>query len=179
MQTEIKSWLKKYGEITLREVGIREGQSVFDFGCGKGFYTIPAARIVGRTGGVFALDRDGESLEKLMQRVNALGLKNIVQIKTSGDLEIPLNSGSIDVVLLYDIFWYFPVTDSRMAELLWNAHRILKPKGLLSVYPKHVNTGDLKRIIEKNGFYLKDTYDGLFIHEKRIIRDKALNFNMD
>jgi len=50
---------------------------------------------------------------------------------------------------------------------------------LLSVYPKHVNTGDLKRIIEKNGFYLKDTYDGLFIHEKRIIRDKALNFNMD
>ena len=35
---------------------IREGQYFLDFGCGTGDFTIPAAKIVGKKGRVFALD---------------------------------------------------------------------------------------------------------------------------
>ena len=40
----------------LRNIGIKEGMSVLDIGAGPGFFTIPAAKIVGPNGRVFALD---------------------------------------------------------------------------------------------------------------------------
>ncbi len=35
---------------------VKEGQSFLDYGCGPGVFTIPAARIIGDRGKVFALD---------------------------------------------------------------------------------------------------------------------------
>ncbi len=40
----------------LERAGIKEGQTVLDFGCGPGFYAIAAARMVGAKGKVYALD---------------------------------------------------------------------------------------------------------------------------
>ena len=40
----------------LRNIGIKECMSVLDIGAGPGFFTIPAAKIVGPNGRVFALD---------------------------------------------------------------------------------------------------------------------------
>lgn len=48
----------------LQETGIKRGQSVLDFGCGYGAYTIPASKIVGEQGRVNALDKDREALEE-------------------------------------------------------------------------------------------------------------------
>jgi ubiquinone/menaquinone biosynthesis C-methylase UbiE len=36
-------------EERLRRSGVREGQTVLDYACGPGYYTIPAARMVGPT----------------------------------------------------------------------------------------------------------------------------------
>jgi len=36
----------------LQQMGIRSGQTVLDFGCGLGMYTIPVAKIVGEQGRV-------------------------------------------------------------------------------------------------------------------------------
>ena len=55
---------------TLQQIGIRRGQTVLDFGCGCGTYTIPATRIVGEQGRVYALDKDEEALDELMQKAN-------------------------------------------------------------------------------------------------------------
>ena len=44
----------------LRRIGIKKGQTVLDFGCGYGAYTIPVAEIVGEQGRVYALDKDKE-----------------------------------------------------------------------------------------------------------------------
>jgi tRNA A58 N-methylase Trm61 len=45
------------GEIFSIDVGIEQNHSVIDFGCGKGAYVIPAARIVGEIGKVYAVDK--------------------------------------------------------------------------------------------------------------------------
>lgn len=41
------------GEIFLRDIGMKGNQSILDFGCGLGNYTIFAAVVVGRMGQVY------------------------------------------------------------------------------------------------------------------------------
>ena len=55
----------------LERIGIRRGQAVLDFGCGYGIYTIPVAKIVGGQGRVYALDKDKEALDALMQKARS------------------------------------------------------------------------------------------------------------
>jgi precorrin-6B methylase 2 len=69
----------------LQQIEIRRGQTVLDFGCGYGIYTISAARIVGEQGRVYALGKDKEALDELMQRGESAGLKNIDRMETSGE----------------------------------------------------------------------------------------------
>ena len=49
--------LESRGLEVLRRIGIKRGQTVLDFGCGYGAYTIPVAEIVGEQGRVYALDK--------------------------------------------------------------------------------------------------------------------------
>jgi len=58
METNLRNWLQKDGVQLLRNAGIFEGQTVLDFGCGAGNYTIPAAEIVGKKGKVYAVDKE-------------------------------------------------------------------------------------------------------------------------
>lgn len=176
MNGNLEKWLKGEGERVLREIGIRKGQTILDFGCGSGEYTIPAARIVGEAGIVYALDMDKEALDELMHRAESEGLRNIKRMTTHGEVEINLNDGTVDVVLLYDIFWYFPLTDPRLTKLLAEVHRITKLDALISVYPKHIDSSRLKDKIEKARFRLKDKYSGMFIHERQLEKGEILNF---
>ena len=47
-------------EELLRSLGLRAGQTIADIGCGPGFFTVPAARIVGEDGHVYAADIQGD-----------------------------------------------------------------------------------------------------------------------
>lgn len=75
MRTDIERWLREEGEVFLEDIGIKRGQIILDFGCGVGHYTIPAAKVVGKRGRVYALDKDGEVLNQLMQTAESEGLK--------------------------------------------------------------------------------------------------------
>ena len=88
----------------LERIGIRRGLTVLDFGCGSGTYTIPAARIAGEQGRVYALDKDKGGLGELMQKSESAGLRNIERMDTSGEIKIELTSAPVDVVLLFDVF---------------------------------------------------------------------------
>ena len=44
MGTNIEKWLEEDGEVFLKDIGIRKGQLILDFGCGVGHYTIPTAK---------------------------------------------------------------------------------------------------------------------------------------
>jgi ubiquinone/menaquinone biosynthesis C-methylase UbiE len=118
----------------LQQIGIKRGHTVLDFGCGLGTYTIPAAKIVGAQGMVYALDKDKESLDELMQKAESAALKNIKRMETSGKLEIDLADESVDVVFLFDVFhsFYFPQADDRK-RLLGEIYRIMKPSAFLSI----------------------------------------------
>ena len=40
----------------LKEVGIKPGFTILDYGCGPGSYIIPTAELVGKSGKIYALD---------------------------------------------------------------------------------------------------------------------------
>ncbi|PDM25799.1 hypothetical protein CP083_07145 [Candidatus Bathyarchaeota archaeon B24-2] len=163
-------------EEVLRSIGIKKGFVVLDFGCGSGNYTIPAARIVGEEGVVYALDKDEEALDELMRRAESEGLNNVRRIDTKGEVNLKLDDESVDVVLLYDIFWYFPLSDPRLTRLLKEAYRVLRGSGLLSVLPKHIDPERLREKIEGIGFRLRSVYSGAVLHDGVIEKGQILNF---
>ena len=163
----------------LERIGIRKGQTVLDFGCGYGTYTISAAKIVGAQGRVYALDKDKEALNGLMQKAGSAGLKNIERMEASGKLEIELTDESVDVVLLFDIFhsFYFPKAGDRR-RLLGEIRRVMKPSAFLSisVWPNLIETETEDEIKNANFRLEKEVSETLTYNNKDPERGKILNF---
>ena len=163
----------------LQQIGIRSGQTVLDFGCGYGAYTIPVAEIVGRQGKVYALDKDNEALDELMQKAESGGLKNIERMGTSGELEIELADDSVDAVLLFDVFhsFYFPEAEDRK-RLLGELYRIMKPSALLSisVWP-NLTEPETEDEIKNADFHLeKEVPETLTYGNEDLATRRVLNF---
>jgi len=89
MRDDLKKWMEGEGEGVLKQVGIKTGQIILDFGCGSGNYSLPIAKIIGDKGKLFALDKNGTDLDKLTQRAREGKLNNIKIIKTKGELILP------------------------------------------------------------------------------------------
>lgn len=160
----------------LERAGLKEGQVVLDFGCGSGNYTVPAAKIVEHTGKVYAVDRDSSKLKELAGRMKSEGLENIEIVGTGGELEFPWDDGSVDSVLLYDIFWYFAIDDRRLPQLLTEVRRLLKPGGLLSVYPEHIAVEALAGKVKEAGFRSDASFSCPLVHDGSKKQGRILNF---
>jgi SAM-dependent methyltransferase len=89
MKTDAENWFKEDGEKVLKDIGIKRGDIVLDFGCGEGTYSLPAAKIAGKGGKVFALDKSISKLDELTRRAKSARLENIKTVKTSGRLKVP------------------------------------------------------------------------------------------
>jgi len=162
---------------TLQRIGIKSCQSILDFGCGSGTYTIPTAKIVGKKGNVYALDKDKNALDNLMKQAKLGGLKNIRRMATSGGLSINLPDESVDVSLIFDVFhrYYFPQIEDRK-RLLDETYRVTKINGFVSVWPKHMES-EVRAEIEGANFYMEREYFGTLIHDNKDIETaKIIHF---
>lgn len=189
METDVKKWIDNDGMAFLRSIGVKEGDIVLDFGCNVGHYTIPAAKVVGNHGRIYAVDKDMESLNELMHIAKAEGLKNIVPVHSqSADLKINLKDKSVDVVLLYDVLHYMNVTERN--KIYKESYRVLKTGALLLVYPKHNkfdeplwNLSDMRlEDVIKEIKSVKFNFEGQsykkLIHDDNYNTDYILNFSV-
>jgi len=183
----MKKWEKEEGIIFLKKVGIRQGQTVLDFGCGSGNYTILAAKIVGHKGKIYALDKNSEKLDKLKERLQKEGLDNVKTVKKLESVTIGLKENSIDTVLMYDVIHLLGKNDSSNKEdrkkLYKEAYKITKKYGLISVYPTHLETHtdvssieEIKKEILNSGFILEKEFQAKLIHDDSIEIGTILNF---
>jgi ubiquinone/menaquinone biosynthesis C-methylase UbiE len=69
-------------EETLRELGLKADDVFVDIGCGLGYFTIPALRIVGPRGKVFGLDTSERMLDEFRARATEEELRRIVLIRS-------------------------------------------------------------------------------------------------
>lgn len=157
-EQEFRGWLVTHVEEVLRRVGVSEGAVVVDFGCGAGQFSLTAARLVGPGGRVYAVDVERDLLATLARRARFEGLDHLETLpveREPGTEHLPTRSA--DVVLLYDVLQFI----KQPVELLRALKEVLKPGGVLSVFPMHVG-GDrfMGWVAEAGGFLLRER-DGL------------------
>lgn len=112
---------------TIKQLGVKKGMIIADFGCGAGYFSIPLAKLVGGEGKVFAFDVLETALESVKGRARLEGLFNIETRRC--DLEKENSSGlendSIDLVVMANILFQSDDKNGIIKE----AHRILKNEG--------------------------------------------------
>ena len=112
----------------LDQLDLEAGMSVLDIGCGPGRLTIPAAKRVGSTGTVVALDIQPAMLHKLEQRLEEHHISN-VQAILGGIGQNLLQKETFDCAILVTVLGEIPNQSPALQEI----YDALKPNGLLSV----------------------------------------------
>jgi len=128
---KIRDFFKPRKDI-VKEVGIKEGFRVLDYGCGSGSYIIAVSESVGKSGKVYALDVQPLAIETVKKIVAKKQLTNVETILSDRKTGLPDNS--MNRVLLYDVFHDLTDPDNVLEEL----HRVLKPDGILSFGDHHL-----------------------------------------
>ena len=113
------------------QVGLREGMVVADFGSGSGHYTLAAAKAVGDTGRVYAIDIQQALLKNVKNLSSREHRRNIEVVW--GDVEkqggAKIREHSVDVVFLTNILFQLDHKEGVLGE----AKRVLKPQGRLLI----------------------------------------------
>lgn len=186
VDSDVRTWCEATGIRVLRRIGLSEGDTMADLGCREGRYAVPAARIVGRAGCVYAVDRDRVALEKLKHRARTYGLVNIRALCADFVSQgLPLKPASCDLVLLFDVLHgvYFP-EPVRRVTLLKRVHEILKPGGRLAVYPTHAakygpSHKQLETDIHQAGFREIGRSRRRLLHDDQFVRGWVLIYKPD
>jgi len=185
IRSDMDIWMEKDGEEFLKGIGIREGQTILDFGSGEGNYTIPASKIVGANAKVYAVDKDKNVLDKLKRKLEEKGIINVELINKK--TKFPVDENTIDVVLFYDVLHLVGKEDSSTVKDRMKLYEIIrrfaKKNALFSVYPTHLVTHtdvtsnqEIKKEIEKAGFRFEREIHAELIHDDNRIKGCILNF---
>ncbi|MBN2455277.1 MAG: class I SAM-dependent methyltransferase [Sedimentisphaerales bacterium] len=179
-------WETVKGVGFLKEIGLKSGQTVLDFGCGVGHYTVPAANVIGNKGIVYAVDKEQQAVNELKRKAKVDNLKNVKVMEASGQTKLSLESETVDVVLFYDVLHYLGKRNRK--RLYQEASRVLKQDGLLSVYPKHtleddpiqefssLSVSDVKQEIENSSFVFEQKFCDLISHGDGLNQGCVWNF---
>jgi ubiquinone/menaquinone biosynthesis C-methylase UbiE len=130
----------------LRAAGLRTGQEVLEVGCGPGFFTIPAAKMVGDEGRVYALDINPLALGRVRQKVEQEGVTNVHTILTdAGQTGLP--DESFDLIFVFGLGRAIGGADRIMGEL----HRLLRLGGTLSIEGRREPPSNLFQLVSREG----------------------------
>ena len=113
-------------EAILAKIGVEAGITFVDVGCGHGFFTLPAARLVGKEGRVYGLDVDSEAIGELKGKVAKEKLRN-VKLEVGMAEEMVLCDSCADIVFFGIVLHDF----EDPSKVLSNAKKMIKPTGRL------------------------------------------------
>ncbi|HEY2114928.1 MAG TPA: methyltransferase domain-containing protein [Candidatus Angelobacter sp.] len=114
-------------------LGIKEGTHVADIGAGSGWFAVRAAKRAGKSGIIYAVDINPESIAYIDRRTQQEGVHNLRTILSEQD-DPKLPPGSVDSVLLLKTY-----------------HEIAHPVLLLENLRKSLRNGAKIGIIDRNG----------------------------
>jgi ubiquinone/menaquinone biosynthesis C-methylase UbiE len=136
----------------LQGAKIKAGQTVLEVGCGRGFFTLPAAGVLGPAGCLYALDVTAAAVEHVAKKVEAAGVANVRPVKADA-LATSLSAEAMDLVLLFGVVPSPTLPLSRLLPEMW---RVLKPGGNLAVWtavpgwsPDSVSRSGLFALVDK------------------------------
>ncbi len=156
-------------EKIIKIAGIKVGDRVADFGCGAGYFSLPAAKTVGETGEILAFDVLPSAIEALESRASTEGVDNITSTRVNLEKEngTGLEEESVDWVIIKDILFQ----NKNKQNILHEAKRILKKGGNILVMEwnenlklgpdgdSRIGSKELVEIIFAEGFVFKKKAD--------------------
>jgi ubiquinone/menaquinone biosynthesis C-methylase UbiE len=135
-------------ERTLHEIGLQKGQAILDYGCGIGSFAIPAAKIVGDDGMIYALDIHPLAIRVVEKEARKRKISNLKAILSSCDTGLP--DECVDTVLLYDVLQMIRDKGKLLEEL----HRVLKPSGCLFATSEHLEVGEFLNTLTSEKLFI-------------------------
>ena len=163
MESRFRHWL--YDPVkTLQGAEIQPGDTVLEVGCGSGFFTVPAARLIGEQGRLVAMDVWPAYVERVSKKTRSANLKNVLVME--GDaLDTGLDGASMDAVMLFGVI-PFPLLP--LNRLLPEMHRILKGEGIMAVWlwPPVVHFWVPKAIVRSGLFNFMAKRNGVYNYER-------------
>jgi SAM-dependent methyltransferase len=114
-------------------LGIAPGKTVADIGAGSGWFTVRAARRVGESGTVYAVDINPEAVEHINNRAQNEKLQNVKTVLSAPD-DPKLPASAVDAVLMLKTY-----------------HEIAQPVTLLRNLRSSLRAGAKIGVIDRNG----------------------------
>jgi len=158
------SFFKHDSVRVFEQLALKEGDAVLDLGCGAGDYSIFAAKQVGESGYVYALDLHQGMLDNVKKEAMAQGIINLYPVFSDIRDRIDLPDDLIDTCLLATVLHTMSLP-SESKKLFGEVRRVLKPEGKLAVIEcKKENTlhgpplqmrispQELEKALGENGF---------------------------
>jgi len=146
----------------LHVAGLKKGQKVVEVGCGPGFFTIPAARIVGDEGHVYAVDVHPRAVARVKKKVEKAVLTNVTPLCINAS-NTGLPGGSVDLAFLFGLRSIAGGLESVIFEL----HRVVKPGGILSFEKTRGSEGELLKKVEQVGFAYTEKRGRIVLFKKK------------
>jgi cyclopropane fatty-acyl-phospholipid synthase-like methyltransferase len=173
----------------LIQLGIRPGHTIIDFGCGTGLYTIQAAKIVGSTGIIIAVDESKDTLNIIKELAKQNNLNNI-DINLSKDNSLNLSEEiQVDIILAFDVLHY--LNKASRVSLYRKFHQSLSSTGRFIIHPKHtknnspmwhLSTVSIQQLIDEitqSSFQLVSKQNVSLIHDEQIEQGPILIFEKE
>jgi ubiquinone/menaquinone biosynthesis C-methylase UbiE len=121
---ERKEWQNP--EKIFSSIGLEKGMTFVDVGCGEGYFALPAARLVGPEGRVYAVDINADAVAGLWEYAAIEGLTNLSAEAKAAE-ETVACEGCADIV-----FFGIDLHDfADPKKVIRNAKTMLKPAGRL------------------------------------------------
>ena len=131
----------------IKKADIKQGETVLDYGCGSGSYSIAAAEEIGPMGKIIAADIHPLAIQKIRKKLEKNDYTNIETIQT--DCATSLDNESIDKIICFDVLHNI----SNKDEILKEFHRVLKPNSTLSFDDHHMNEDKIIENITSKGLF--------------------------
>lgn len=119
-------------ETVLAAAGLKSGDYFLDAGCGDGFISIAASKIVGDDGKVCAIDVYPQSVEMVKEEIQKGGISNIEATVADITDKIPLKDESVDICIMANVLHGF-VANDEVQEVMGEISRVIRPEGTFAV----------------------------------------------
>lgn len=149
----------KYSDKNFDNLGLQQGQTVIDYGCGPARYIKNASLAVGDTGKVIAVDIHPLAIKKVNEKAKKYKLLNVKAVLGEG-YHIPIANDTADVIYALEVFHMI----ERPKEFLSELSRLLKVDGLIIIEDGHqsrsetihkIKESKVLDIIQENKFHVR------------------------